>query len=160
MQTAHELCRRCPGVKVQGILLLETVFPSTPGQGNHYGATAWPGLAAVKSPALREKITKSIVQSVQLMDAWAPPPLLAADLEELAVVLLRAKEVEGTENENAARLNGIRQQRYLGWEDYDPDFVSRLMEVEGSHLTMFEEQHVRLLRTSPGGFFFWGPSCS
>lgn len=118
---------------------METVFPSTP-QAGDYG-TAWPGLAAIRSPVVREKVTKSIAQSVHLMDTWAPPAPPWSD--DLAVVLLRAKGWESTDNENAARLNGLRKQPYLGWEDYAPDFVTRLMEVEGSHLTMFDEPNVR-----------------
>lgn len=140
VQTAHALRTHYPSIHVQGVLLLETVFPSTP-QAGHYG-TAWPGLAAIRSPAIREKVTKSIVQSVHLMDRWTPPPAASRWFEGLAVVLLRAKGWEGTDNENAARLNGIRKQRYLGWEDYDAEFVTSLMEVEGSHLSMFDDQNV------------------
>lgn len=139
VQTAYELSRSSPTVRVQGVILMETVFPSTP-QAGDYG-TSWPGLAAIRSPVVREKVTKSIAQSVHLMDTWTPPAPPWSD--DLAVVLLRAKGWESTDNENAARLNGLRKQRYLGWEDYAPDFVTRLMEVEGSHLTMFDEPNVR-----------------
>ncbi|KAF4818957.1 Thioesterase AMT4 [Colletotrichum siamense] len=137
-QLAYEL-RNHATLQVQGVLLMEVIYPSL-AQAEDDGS-AWPGLSAIRSPAVREKVTKSIVQSGAMMNAWKPPtwqPPAALP----AVVLLRAKGKEVSENPHALRFNSLREQRFLGWEDYPDDLITRMFELEGSHLTLFEQEHI------------------
>ncbi|KAG6359883.1 hypothetical protein INS49_010936 [Diaporthe citri] len=145
VQVAYEL-RNHQTLEVQGLILMEVIYPSV-GQAEDDGS-AWPGLSAIRSFAVRDRVTKSVKQSGSMMNAWKPPRWdLAADSGSQegkipAVVLLRAKGQEVSENPHALRFNALRKQRFLGWEDYRSDFVTKLFDIEGSHLTLFEKEHI------------------
>ncbi|KAL2060535.1 hypothetical protein VTL71DRAFT_9176 [Oculimacula yallundae] len=151
VQLAHEL-RSHSTLEVQGIILMEAIYPSIP-EGNQ-DVSAWPGLSAIRSAAVREKVTKSITQSSHIMDTWSPPAWVSKDLgvtlsaeartSQPTVVLLRGMKDDVPDNTYAVRFNRLRKQPLLGWEEYKSGFITKVFEIEGSHLTLFETENASI----------------
>jgi thioesterase domain-containing protein len=75
-----------------------------------------------------------MAQAAKLIDEWQPP-IWTAPIVPPRTVLIRGREKM---DENDV----YREKRALGWEDYESDIMAAVLDVDGTHYSMWEKQHI------------------
>ncbi|KAI0572269.1 Thioesterase, partial [Pyrenophora tritici-repentis] len=146
IQLAHELQGQTT-LAVHGVILIDTFHPR--GLKPEDDRLAYPGVASISNPTTRDMIAKSMERAFDLVQDFVSPLWEAPDanipsrknMKSPVKILLRAKGKDDSKSSFVLKVEEIRQNRYLGWELEQSNFFTKLLEVEGSHYTMFDQEN-------------------
>lgn len=140
LEAAHILALMpgCP-VKVKGIIMIDTDFPHGPSPSGTKSvetrvANSKAAMGQHVKPEIRQAVERSMAQAAKLIDEWQPPKW-TTQIVPPRTVLIRGREKMDDEDV-------YRERRALGWEDYEPDIMVAVLDVGGTHYSMWEKQHI------------------
>lgn len=140
LEAAHILAimPRCP-VRVRGVVMIDTDFPHGLSTGEKKSAetrvaNSKAAMGQHVKPEIRQAVERSMAQAAKLIDEWQPP-IWTAPIVPPRTVLIRGREKM---DENDV----YREKRALGWEDYESDIMAAVLDVDGTHYSMWEKQHI------------------
>jgi hypothetical protein len=138
------------GLRIQGIVFIDTVFPSPLLGAQEIDQNI---LIQYEDKPTKDKsslIARNIAQSQAMLQAWTSPSWnktqgLSLLCRQPPTILLRASDrgvVPGTEKDRMYGVDHYRDQRMLGWADYEKNFIRAVFDIKGHHYSIFEEQNV------------------
>ncbi|KAK2013654.1 thioesterase [Colletotrichum eremochloae] len=161
VQMAYLLAKSPRGLRVSRIILIDSVYPrcsrpearKEPAKLHH--VPALPGIRA----ETREKLMTALMRATYLADQWSPPVwpvfqsqasgaagLTSNDSSPPSAVLIRAKEmVPMLEPLDKCPLDRTRFLPQLGWEDMLEGFVKLVIDTNGNHYSIFDEEHLKAI---------------
>ncbi len=144
-----------PSIRVTGLILIDSVFYQAT-RDSTVKTKEYMGLPGGSQPAIREKIAKCMANSRAMIKVWQAPKWQGA--RPPPAVLIRAREPIPVEPEEGKE--GIicdtdlsRDKPKLGWEQYETNFIVRVLDTDGHHSSIFEDKNVST--TSPSLRFYF-----
>ncbi|KAH7370159.1 Alpha/Beta hydrolase protein [Rhexocercosporidium sp. MPI-PUGE-AT-0058] len=141
------------GLHVQGIIFIDTVFPSPSLRAEEFGHNIRIQYEDKPTNDKSFLIARNIAQSQAMLQVWTPPSWkktqgLSLLCRQPPTILLRAGDrstAPETEKEGVNSVDHYRDQRTLGWADYEKNFIKFVFDIKGHHYSIFEEQNLSTL---------------
>lgn len=145
-------------IKVIGIIMIDSVYPKSPQYQTEMPRIAQRVVQWSESTRqeTREAVDRCFEEAGRMVREWTLPvwdPTGQKGREKTSskallpppVILLRAKELVPVVSEGVSRVDGYRQDRYLGWEHYRTDLIVRVDDIPGHHFNIFSDPHVDIV---------------
>jgi thioesterase domain-containing protein len=123
------------GVVVEGLILIDTVYPEKSHDGSPSAKLFGPNMAR----EVKRELLRSFAASAALLDGWKPSPL--PQVAHPRAVLLRASD--WVSQKAIARVDVRRNAFLLGWEQYAHSFIHMVLHVAGDHYAVFDKEHLQ-----------------
>ncbi|GAM84986.1 hypothetical protein ANO11243_029890 [Dothideomycetidae sp. 11243] len=94
-------------------------------------------------PAIRESIQHNMTQSRQLIRDYSTPSWPQGSQPPPTMFLRATRDLDGVPLPiQADAASSTRNGRMEGWREYEHDFIREVVEVEGTHFSIFEDQNI------------------
>ncbi|KAF5844004.1 hypothetical protein GGP41_002777, partial [Bipolaris sorokiniana] len=142
---AHMLNNERKAPHVAGIILIDSVYP--PKLRHRLGMDPQEHMMAGVVARLKDKLPVSSVRPTYLRYAWQLPSWNNRATETCrkhisappSVTLIRASShIPMANPDETFFLDWSRNMPQLGWENYEEDFISHILEIPGDHFSIFD----------------------
>lgn len=135
LQVARELAVD-EDIRIKGILMVDTVCPSSVMRGSWRDESE-------EGKTKNQILSQRAMREARRMASEWEIPVWQDDIKKKRprVVLLKAKESVPDER-GVTSLDTKRADKVLGWGQYDEDLVESVIEIDGHHFNIFEEEHI------------------
>jgi thioesterase domain-containing protein len=123
------------GIVVEGLILIDTVYP----EKSHDGGPSVKMFGPSMTRETKRELLRSFAASAALLDGWKPSPL--PHVAHPRAVLLRASD--WVSQKAIARVDVRRNAFLLGWEKYAHSFIDMVLNVAGHHYAVFDKEHLQ-----------------
>ncbi|KAF2145306.1 uncharacterized protein K452DRAFT_305349 [Aplosporella prunicola CBS 121167] len=137
---ALEVAQRLPCHSVQGLVMIDSVFPQRHPADTRLVVPYRPAFTEAQSLLFQRATNRAMDLSAAMLDRWPPsePPL-----NQPPAVLLRATDHYTPAEENyVTRVDIHRNELLLGWDRYSPSFIQDVLFVPGHHFAIFSHTHL------------------
>lgn len=141
LEVARQLADECGGLRVLGILMMDSVCPVKKPDG----PLAAPATISEEGKTKNQILTiRAMAEARRMLATWDIPvwdgPLAG---RRPRVSMVRAKEPVPMEGTEVSAVDGHRVDKNLGWDQYAEDMFTEVVEVEGHHFDMFSFDHIQ-----------------
>ena len=126
-------------INIIGIVMIDSIYPSKTPPGNSIWSPTEP---KSKNDFLSKR---SMAVARQMLVTWSIP-IWGNDAirRRPDVVLIRARDaVKMEKNDTVHRVDGHRGDRILGWGEYDPNLFKNVLDLDGQHFDLFDEERIK-----------------
>jgi thioesterase domain-containing protein len=152
LEIAHVLAHD-PDLHVIGIIMIDSVNPKAPHNGNHSITKYELSFNDRTPPETKRLVAQSVAHLRDIIDAWQLPSWqvdeTSTDVEKVPpTIVLRARQYVFDKNRNKDSATAIydidiaRHEARLGWDYYNPSFINQVFDIPGHHYSIFDNDKV------------------
>jgi thioesterase domain-containing protein len=128
-------------IRVKGIVMIDSVYP-----GDISGRKRWESKPLIEEGKSRNQILsgRAMREARRMVGEWTVPTWDSKDLDSRPpMVMMRAKERVPTDNDSQhSGLDVNRAHKMLGWDEYDAELFTDVIDIDGHHFDIFENDRI------------------
>lgn len=129
------------GVRVAGIVMVDSIYPFMPSVVTT--AIAPPDTSEKNKTRNQILSQRAMNQAREMVHTWKLPVWEGWDAgRRPRTIMLRAKAYIPTEGEGISKLDLYREDKNLGWDQYDKTMFHKVLDIEGHHFDLFDEERI------------------
>ena len=129
-------------IRVKGIVMMDSVYP-----GDISSRKRWESKPLIEEGKSRNQILsgRAMREARRMVGEWTVPTWDSKDLDRRPpMVMMRAKQCVPPDNDSQhSGLDVNRADRMLGWDEYDAELFTDVIDIDGHHFDIFEMNRIR-----------------